>query len=136
MIVFQALGSFQIINSSWNWDGKIYGMAWGLIMYVLFCKQFVGYDFFTFRQCKKGLKSAVWVAIALVSYSAVSGIVGNKEYDLETLLFQLSMPGIEEELIFRGVLLGLMCSMLRYECSEYRNPAVIINGILLDWLML
>ena len=56
--------------------------------------------------------------------------MNENEFKLETLLFQISMPGIDEEIMYRGVLLGLMCSALRMGGAAWRNPAIIINGIL------
>ena len=39
------------------------------------------------------------------------------------------MPGIDEEVMCRGVILGLMCSALREGGRPSLNPAIIINGI-------
>ena len=47
-----------------------------------------------------------------------------------TILFQITMPGLDEEIMFRGVLLGLMCSCLRNDGPIWRNPANLITSIL------
>ena len=120
----------NIIHGNWNWDGKIYGIVCGVAMYFLFRRQFADNNFFTLRQDKAGLKSALKVVIAIMCVSLLGGIVNDKEFNLETLLFQLSMPGIDEEIMYRGVLLGLMCSALRAGGATWRNPAIIINAIL------
>ena len=98
----------------------------GIAIYFIFRQQFKDNDFFTFKQNKEGLKAALKVACAL----SLSGILSIKEFNLETLLFQITMPGIDEEIMFRGILLGLMCSALRNNNKAYKNPAIIINGIL------
>jgi len=36
-----------------------------------------------------------------------------KEFDWETLIFQLTMPGFDEEIIFRAILLGLLLTSLK-----------------------
>lgn len=120
----------NIIHGNWNWDGKIYGIVCGVAMYFLFRRQFADNNFFTLRQDKAGLKSALKVVIAIMCISLLGGIVNDNEFNPETLLFQISMPGIDEEIMYRGVLLGLMCSSLRSGGATWRNPAIIINSIL------
>ena len=121
---------FDIIKGNWNWDGKIYGIIWGVAAYFIFRRQFSDNNFFTLKQNKEGLKSALKVVVAIISISVLGGVVKDRDFNLETLLFQISLPGIDEEIMYRGVLLGLMCSALRSGGAAWRNPAIIINGIL------
>ena len=121
---------FNIINGSWNWDGKIYGIICGIAAYFIFRRQFADNNFFTLKQNKEGLKSALKVVIAILSIAILGGIVNDNDFNLETLFFQISLPGIDEEIMYRGVLLGLMCSALRAGSKAWRNPAIIINAIL------
>ena len=121
---------FNLIKGSWNWDGKIYGVIWGVVAYFIFRRQFSDNNFFTLKQNKEGLKSAIKVAIAIISISILGGIVNEKEFNLETLFFQVTMPGIDEEIMYRGVLLGMMCSALRPGNAGWKNSAIIINAIL------
>ena len=121
--------SLHFINGSWNWNGKLFGLACGVILYFLFRRQFADNNFFTLKQNKEGLRSALKVAIGLLSVYVLAGLLSEKEFDTETLLFQISMPGLDEEVMCRGVLLGLMCSALREGGRHSLNPAIIINGI-------
>ena len=121
---------FNIINGRWNWDGKIYGVICGVVAYFVFRRQFADNNFFTLKQNKEGLKSALKVVIAILSIAILGGIVNDNDFNPETLLFQISMPGLDEEIMYRGVLLGLMCSALRECGAAWRSPAVIINGVL------
>ena len=121
---------FNIIDGSWNWDGKIYGIVCGIAMYFIFRRQFGENNFFTLKQNKEGLKSALKVAVAILAIAILGGVVNDREFNIETLLFQISMPGIDEEIMYRGVLLGLMCSALRAGGAAWRNPAIIINAVL------
>ena len=121
---------FNIIGGNWNWVGKIYSVICGVTFYFLFRRQFSENDFFTLKQNKEGLKSALKVVVAIISISVLGGIVNDKDFNLETLLFQVSMPGIDEEIMYRGVLLGLMCSVLRTGGKAWSNPAIVINGVL------
>ena len=121
---------FNIIDGIWNWDGKIYGIVCGIAIYFIFRRQLSNNNFFTLKQDKVGLKSALKVAIAILSIAILGGVVNDREFNIETLLFQISMPGIDEEIMYRGVLLGLMCSALRAGGAAWRNPAIIINAVL------
>lgn len=121
---------FNIIDGSWNWDGKIYGIVCGIAIYFIFRRQLSNNNFFTLKQDKVGLKSALKVAIAILSIAILGGVVNDREFNIETLLFQISMPGIDEEIMYRGVLLGLMCSALRTGGVAWRSPAIIINAVL------
>ena len=121
---------FNIIDGSWNWDGKIYGVICGVVANFVFRRQFADNNFFTLKQNKEGLKSALKVVIAILSIAILGGVVNDREFNIETLLFQISMPGIDEEIMYRGVLLGLMCSALRAGGAAWRNPAIIINAVL------
>lgn len=120
----------NIIKGGWNWDGKIYGTVCGITMYFIFRRQFADNNFFTLKQNKEGLKSALKVVIAILSIAILGGIVNDNDFNLETLCFQISMPGIDEEIMYRGVLLGMMCSALRAGSKAWRSPAIIINAIL------
>jgi membrane protease YdiL (CAAX protease family) len=52
---------------------------------------------------------AVCVLFLAAVQAAVAGSLGNNSSaDAETLLFQAVVPGLDEELIFRGVLLALL----------------------------
>ncbi len=121
---------FNIIDGSWNWDGKIYGIVCGVAIYFIFRRQFSENNFFTLKQNKEGLKSALKVAVAILAIAILGGVVNDREFNIETLLFQISMPGIDEEIMYRGVLLGLMCSALRAGGAAWRSPAIIINAVL------
>ena len=130
--------SLHLINGNWNGNGKIYSILCGIAMYFVFCRQFSDNNFFTLKQNRDGLKSAIIATIAIIDFSILPIILAqnieelaiHKEFDLETLFFQISMPGIDEEIVFRGILLGLMCSILRSGTSTSGNPAIIINAIL------
>lgn len=121
---------FNIIDGRWNWDGKIYGIVCGIAIYFIFRRQFNENNFFTLKQNKEGLKSALKVVVAILAIAILGGVVNDREFNIETLLFQISMPGIDEEIMYRGVLLGLMCSALRTGGAAWRSPAIIINAVL------
>lgn len=76
------------------------------------------------------MKPAIWAAVLVIGIPTLLGALNTKEFNLEILLFQITMPGFDEEIMFRGVLLGLMCSCLRNDGPTWRNPANLIASIL------
>lgn len=121
--------NFDFTKSSWNWDGKIYGIICGILFYVLFRKFFRENDFFTLKQNKENFKPALVGAISIVLLSTIIWfLLGNSKFNLETLAFQISLPGIDEEIMFRGILLGLLTTALKDKISFLGNPSVLLTA--------
>ena len=105
----------QIIGDlQWNWDGKIAAIGLSiaaLTIFSLFSKQ-AGFRQagFTFKQIEGSVAPALIVTFLLVALTVGAEIAANDGADtsLERLLFQATMPGIDEEMYFRGVLLLVM----------------------------
>ena len=127
--------SFDFIKSSWNWDGKIYGIICGILSYFLFKKYFRENDFFTLKQNKENLKPALIGASAIVLISTIVWfLLGKSDLNIETLAFQISLPGIDEEIMFRGILLGLLATSLKDKISFLGNPSVLLTAILFGFM--
>lgn len=123
------------IDSRWNWEGKIFGIVFGVICYFIFRKCFKENDFFTLRQDKENFKKSLAVAvIAVLLVTAIAYLTGSSEFNAETLVFQLTMPALDEEIMFRGILLGLLMTALRDKVPFLGNPAVILTAILFGFL--
>jgi hypothetical protein len=87
------------------------------------------------RQEKRNLRKTLLVSAAIVLFSVISFFFNDKvPFDLETLAFQLTMPGLEEELLFRGVLLGLLIPDLKDKLGTPKinigNPSILIVALL------
>ncbi len=61
-------------------------------------------------------------------------MIGKNEFNLESLGFQLTMPGFDEELAYRGIMIGLLATFLVDKITiknrSIGNPAVWITAIL------
>ncbi len=91
-------------GSDWAWTGKLLATA-GLLAVA-------ASPWFGFARSGVTLKQArgsgvAWIAFAVLALAilGVAAHFGDGPADLDTILFQWSMPGIEEELFYRGVLL-------------------------------
>lgn len=135
LVLPQVNSTLDFIKSDWNWDGKIYGIVFGITSYFAFRKYFCENDFFTFKQNKKGYRNAKMAAITVVLLSTIIWfMLGKSRFDWETLAFQISLPGIDEEIMFRGILLGLLATALKDSISFLGNPSVLLTAILFGFM--
>lgn len=98
------------IPAGWNWQGKFLECFWVL---AFVATGFAGgFSDFGFRgRLAKGSGTALLLAAALGLCFPIFGlfVAGFRmPTDLETVLFELSMPGLAEELVFRGVFQSLL----------------------------
>lgn len=127
----------KIIQSDyWNWSGKIYAIAGSLLFYALFKKNFTDIDYITFKQQNNSLNPIFFVTIIvfLLTIGLAFSSTNKSDERLEFYLFQFTMPGLDEELAFRGIMLGLLSSSLKSKIkigsSYIGNPALLITSIL------
>ncbi len=101
--------SLLIPGSDWNWTGKLLSIAWALI--------FVKLSPFTFKEIGLTLKQnsgsvlpAAIVTLIAITISITIGFIfaGNEPFEWEEIAYQLTMPGLAEELTYRGVFLVLL----------------------------
>jgi membrane protease YdiL (CAAX protease family) len=127
--------AFDFIKSSWNWDGKILGILFGLICFFIFKNKFIKYNFFKIRQERENIKKTLVVSIIIIFITAIMWfILGESEFDIETLVFQLIIPGIDEEIMYRGVLLGLLMSCIKDKIFFRDYIGILIIAILFGFI--
>jgi hypothetical protein len=95
-------------DSPWTWSGKIYSTLFILALAAL-SPLGLARSGATLR-FREGVaaSSAAAAALALIISLAALLLVPNEPATLDELLFQLTMPGIEEELFYRGLLLAML----------------------------
>jgi membrane protease YdiL (CAAX protease family) len=92
----------------WNWFGKLFVLAWAL--------PFLAFGPVTFNDagvCKPiagttTRAATIVVALALIAFIAHWFLRTGAPRSTETILYQLAMPAIAEELVFRGVLFAVI----------------------------
>lgn len=95
----------DLIGGEWNWQGKSMALAATLALASLpaFGWRRIG---LSFAQTPGSLKAALPVAVAYCAFFvAIALVFGGDEADAEAVGFQLTMPGLEEEPFYRGLLL-------------------------------
>lgn len=94
-----------IPGSDWNWQGKILALAvtLGVASHPAFGWRRSG---LTLVQNREGRTATCIVALVVIAvFTALALSMETPPHDTEALAFQLTMPGLEEEPFYRGVLL-------------------------------
>jgi hypothetical protein len=128
--------SLNLIGGSWNWTGKLFSILGSITFYYLFRDELAENNFLTMGQKRGSSKFTLIGTILLVVPSVLVAFFfsGELSMDLETLGFQLTMPGIDEEIAYRGILLGLLASSLSDEVKlgrlNLKHPGIWVTSIL------
>lgn len=126
----------NFINGNWNWSGKIFAILSSMLLLLVYRKFKLKDYYLTVKQNQIFIKQGIIiVGLLLLVGSIMSFFLSTpKEWNLETILFQLSMPGIDEEIAYRGIMLGLLTKILKPEIKLYKlsigNPSILITAVL------
>ena len=92
--------------SDWNWEGKALAVLLSLAAATWLGLRRSGV---TLRQDRTGLPGALVLSALLVAlFLGLALYFPGEAADADTLAFQLTMPGLDEELFYRGVLLLML----------------------------
>ncbi|WP_192348507.1 CPBP family intramembrane glutamic endopeptidase [Algoriphagus sp. Y33] len=120
----------RIINGDWNWSGKLYAILGSLVFLSLYRKFPLSDYFLTLRQNKKFFTKGIYILCSILLINSIVAFFSPVQtLSIETLLFQFSMPGINEEVAYRGIMLGLLLKVLKSN-SLILNPSVWITALL------
>ena len=122
---------FPGLHLHWNWTGKLFSILFsvGVVLLVRLSPAEVG---FTWPRLRLGW---AWTYAGLL-FAALFACVVNWVYrngahvGLETYLYQASMPGLDEELCFRGVGFALANRAFAEGSGRWRGvPAMLITTL-------
>lgn len=102
-------GSLLFDGQNWNWFGNIARLFWTLtFIYTtkLLTKQEIGWTFHISDQKAVPIIVSAFIFLRLILRLIFQGLKGG--YNLETFFYELTLPGITEEILFRGIFLGLL----------------------------
>ena len=105
----------HVIGGNWNWSGKLLDFA----VLVAVAALFVVTGLFTRQELGATVvqRPGAWVALLVMALLlvldafAVWKLAPHEALNAETIGYQLTMPGLTEELYFRGLLLALFDRM-------------------------
>lgn len=102
--------ALAVFGGGWNWSGKVYSLVLSVlvILALKLDRHVVG---LTFKQRTPWL--SVVAVLGFIAWGAVLGWVFQPgSADAETLAFQVTMPGLAEELVYRGVVPAVLLGAL------------------------
>ncbi len=123
------------IVSSWNWSGKLASTVYTLMFYFVFRRFWQPYWLVRWRQAPGSFRSNALLFLVVVLISGLYGwfIYGGGPGSAETRMFHAIMPGLDEELAYRGVLLGLFLAITcgaRSLTVTAALPAIVASAVL------
>lgn len=121
----------QFLYFTVPWGSRLLAIVFGIICFFLFRRFFRNSNYFRIKQEKGNTKLILLISIiTIVGYSIVFILRGYpQEFSIEELLFYSIAVELEEEIIFRGLLLGLLMSCLGKKILFIKYPAVLLCGL-------
>ncbi len=125
----------RIEGAQYNWTGKAAAIATTLAMMLVamraspaITRETLG---LTLRQNAGSLRPALLATAAMIAIVVTLQLIGGdgQPPDAETLAYQAIVPGIDEELIFRGLLLALVATALAKWQHGWRWAGVFVTVI-------
>lgn len=130
--------SLQISSLEMNWEGKILSYL-GVLVFLILPKekklQDIGLNFRVEEDAKKYFRNNLLITSGIVIIYGI--LIGGYSYSFENALFQLTMPSIVEEIVYRGILLMLLNEVFQKNFKIGKTQfgmGVIITSILFGLL--
>lgn len=108
----------------YGWSGKLYSVVLAIGLFFLVQPWLTKDDLgIRLKQNQGSLLPAALVVLALAAWSLRVGLNSPKgEFDVGLLIFMAIMPGINEELIYRGYLLGILNRLMPLKINLLGAP--------------
>lgn len=125
----------KIINLRYNWEGKLLVALFSVITYFIVKKHLNDNNYFTLKQKKGSLKITAILVISVMLFDIALNIIlkNSSKLGIEDLIFQLTLPGIDEELSYRGIFMALLITSLKKELKigkiNLGNPGILISTL-------
>jgi membrane protease YdiL (CAAX protease family) len=115
----------SISDSKMNWTGKFLAIIFSIAFYFITRKYFKKRDFVLSLPRKDSQKRIIIVGFITVFTMSLLTIAfsGHKDLNLDILFYQITMPGLDEEL-WRGILLGFLVIIIKDRKFKFGHPAV------------
>lgn len=118
------IAMLEVPGADWNWVGKIFSLVLSALVIVALrlSPEAVG---LTLRQNDRKVGIAALVLFAV--WGTCLGLLFKPgQADLETLAFQATMPGLAEELVYRGICPAILLGLIRRRAPVPGTPWAVI----------
>ena len=119
-----------IPGSSMNWAGKILAIIYSLVVYFVIKNMFV-HDYVMAKPSQGSIKKAIWIGTTILGVMCLLTISFSKSkpIDVERLVYQLTMPGLDEEL-WRGISIAILVIIIKDTGYKFAHPAIWVTTII------
>ena len=118
------LPSLDVAGGNWNWTGKLFSLLLSclIIVSLKIPRAAVG------LRLPRASQRLIWLALlGFVVWGSALGLLFKPGVpNAETLLFQASMPGLAEELVYRGIAPAILLGLRRREPSPHECPWTVV----------
>ena len=126
-----------VFDGQWNWDGKVVSVLFGLASLGLLppgLRESVG---LFAPPTRRAWVPVFLIAVFYCAWAASTARFGVPPFDAETVSYQATLPGIDEELSFRGVWWVLLAASLdpgRIEAGRIPWVTLVIVTLWFGWV--
>ena len=122
--------SLSIQDASMNWVGKLLAFIFSISFYIIIRNK-IRHDYIYAKPEETKLKKGIVVGVIAVAVMCLLTILfsQSKPMDIEKLVYQLTIPGLDEEL-WRGILIGLTLMVIKDGRFKVGHPAVWVTTII------
>lgn len=103
----------------WNWFGKALSIGWALVFITLgpLSTREVG-----IVRPRANTRTLAWsiVGVAVITCAVADYLTGPLKPSVQTLAYQLTMPALAEEIVYRGILLAVLSRAFREDAFPSR----------------
>lgn len=115
---------FDLNPARWNWAGKVYSLGFAAAVIALFGLNARATGLIL---PERNVRVGALALIPLILMGVVLAMIHQPAPpSAETIAFQLLMPGLAEELAFRGVAPALLLGLIRDQDPPARTPWIVI----------
>jgi len=116
--------ALDFLGGHWNWSGKVLSLALSVLVIVTLrlSPDSLGLRF------KQEHPKLAWISlIGFIAWGSILGAVFKPgTANLETLAFQATMPGLAEEIVYRGIAPALLLGLVNYKPHVKDIPWAVI----------
>ncbi len=123
--------SLDIFGGSVNWTGKLFAIT-GILLFLIFYRKYNLKEYFlTIKQNKTFLKKGIAILLIILTGQIIIAFLfePKRTLDFNYLNYEFFLPGIHEEIAYRGIMLGLLTKILN-EKIKFLNPSILVTALL------
>jgi membrane protease YdiL (CAAX protease family) len=116
--------AFSFIGGEWNWSGKIYSL---LLSVVVVLGLRIKPEALGLTLSQRNLRASLVALFLFILWGLSLGLLFKPSVpSAETFAFQASMPGIVEELVYRGIAPALLLGLIRGKEPSQGIPWAVV----------